>query len=180
MSDTSMEKMKVKTFKYNQQLHYEWEATVIDSNDNYIALFSTPGRKLIHHSRNKIFEFDTYSLDFFPFDCCYTAHVDIHKNGEFEYYCNIGETPMIINNEIHFIDLDIDIVKKPNSEWMVVDQDEFEENSIKYRYSVEIKEKALSTTKELLKVISNQEFPFDGFLTNKIAELLKYHSEHLY
>lgn len=165
--------LSVKVYKYNRKLHYEWESKLIEDTEEYTLLCAYPGRKLIHHSKNKILEFNTYSIEFFPKKGWYTINVDVHKNGDIEYYCNICEQPIISEEGINFIDLDIDIVRDTNGNWSIVDQDEFLENSILMDYPESLKNQVAETSKHLFNLINNQSFPFDGFIEKQIDKLIK-------
>lgn len=163
----------VKVFKYDGKLHYEWESEVVEDIKEYILLRSYPGRKLIHHTRNKVFNFDSYSLEFFPKCGWYTVNVDIHKNKDIEFYCNICKQPIILEDRIEFIDLDLDIVRDKNNNWSIIDEDEFYENALLYNYPEDLKIKVFETKEYLLELIKNKNFPFDGFIDKQIDNFIR-------
>jgi protein associated with RNAse G/E len=65
------------------------------------------------------------------------------------------------NNKLSFVDLDLDLVKRQNEDWQVIDIEEFEVNSSKYSYPPEFKEEAIQLVEELKRKITGKEFPFD-------------------
>lgn len=162
-----------KVYKYGGKLHYEWEASLVEHTETYILLYGKPGRKLIHHSKGKIFEYDTHSIEFYPKNQWFTANIDIHKNGETEYYCNICIPAKFDKGIISFTDLDIDIVRNKTGQWSIVDEDEFEINSKELGYPTEIIVKAKEALSELLLLIKDNRFPFDGFLEKYNQSVVK-------
>jgi hypothetical protein len=84
------------------------------------------------------------------------------NNGKItSYYCNIANPSVFSNKSLSFLDLDLDLVKQPNEDWRVVDVEEFETNSIKYNYPLELKESAIQRLKMLKNMAKRKVFPFD-------------------
>jgi uncharacterized protein len=65
--------------------------------------------------------------------------LEIEEGKVVSVYCNVAKPSDFHNGEISFIDLDLDYIQEKNKEWKIVDEDEFESNSIKYKYPVELK-----------------------------------------
>lgn len=162
----------VKVLKYGGKLHYEWTSTIIEQNANYVTAYSTPGRKLIHHTKDKEYHYDNYSFEFFPKNEWYTVCIDIEKSGSIQYYCNICMPPVMEDGEVNFVDLDIDIVNRAGN-WEVVDEDEFAQNQKLFNYPPAIIEQALQAKETLLEKIHNKEFPFNGFLEQSYSLAIK-------
>jgi protein associated with RNAse G/E len=69
--------------------------------------------------------------------------------------------PAVLDNKkIKFIDLDLDYINFDGN-WKVVDEDEFEENKIKYSYPKELIAKTYDELEKLKKRVSNKKIPFD-------------------
>ena len=68
------------------------------------------------------------------------------------HYINISMQPTFDGETIEFVDLDIDIVIWPDGRRVVLDEDEFSENLVKYQYSVKLVEKVNSTLHRLLEL----------------------------
>ena len=60
-----------------------------------------------------------------------------------------------------FIDLDIDVLVKPDFSYRVLDLDDFEANASRYGYSAEVQETAHAALAELIRLIETRSFPFD-------------------
>lgn len=168
-----MNKANVMVYKYNEKLHYQWEASIIEHTDKYILVYGTPERKLIHYTKGKIYDCDTYSIEYYPLDDWFTVNIDIHDNGELDYYCNICMPAKFKQGNICFIDLDIDLIKNKQGDWTVVDEDEFEVNSIKMGYPKDIIENSKKSLNNLIFKIKQEEHPFNGFLHKYITKLRK-------
>lgn len=166
------ENIKVKVFKYGGTIHYEWESLLIEDTEDYVLVYGLPGRSLVHHTKEKVYQYDSYSIEYFPKNEWFTVNIDIYRNGNIEYYCNICMPPEFSNKEIKFIDLDIDIVRSIEGKWSVVDEDEYEVNSEKFKYPSTLKENVSQALDEILKKIEGKHFPFDGFFEKYIKDLL--------
>lgn len=165
-------KILVKTYKYDNSLHYAWESERIIENEEYILLKSAPPRRLFHFSRNEIYEFDDYSLEFISKTKGYTINVDIKSTSK-EFYCNICDKPKIENNTVTLIDLDIDLIIDQNYNAYYVDEDEFEINKVKYKYPPEIINSVNEMKRYLMDIYTNKQFPFDGFFNEFINNIQK-------
>jgi protein associated with RNAse G/E len=76
------------------------------------------GRKLHHHTKQKIFTVNNRTIEFFSFVSWFTVSADV-VNGKIEqYYCNINEPARIDGNTVSFVDLDLDNIQR-NGEWKV-------------------------------------------------------------
>ncbi len=69
--------------------------------------------------------------------------------------------PKFENNILDYVDLDIDVLVWRDFSVEILDMNEFEENSKKFNYSAEIKNRARESLKKILKLIKNHDFPFD-------------------
>ncbi|MEI5906837.1 DUF402 domain-containing protein [Bacillus spongiae] len=81
--------------------------------------------------------------------------------------------PSIIKgNELSFVDLDLDFVKPQNEDWQVIDEEEFETNSIKYNYPLELKEGALQSLEKMKYSIKEKKFPFNDSVLERFKSFL--------
>lgn len=161
------DQVTVKALKYGDKLHYEWETTLLQKSDRHIVVLGEYGRKLQHHTKQKVFTVDNWTIEFFSFDLWFTVSADV-VNGKIEqYYCNINKPAKMDGNVISFVDLDLDYVHR-NGEWKVIDEDEFEHNAVKFGYPDDLIHNAKRELVSLQERIKNKQFPFDGTLENFI------------
>ena len=62
---------------------------------------------------------------------------------------------------LSYVDLDIDILVEPNFHHKVLDLEEFEQNTERYAYPIEIQNNARRAVAELIGLIETRSFPFD-------------------
>lgn len=165
------EMIKIKALKYTDILHYKWEGELLHHTPDYVLVLCRPGRKLVHHTKNKVFTIKNTSLEYFSLNEWFTAAMEIEEGEVVSAYCNVAKPSIFHNGEISFIDLDLDYIKEKNKEWKVVDEDEFELNSIKYKYPAELKNEAVKALAKLKEEVRLGNFPFN----NQVLSHLKNH-----
>lgn len=156
----------IKALKYPDIPHYEWQGELIKQTTDYLIVLCKPGTQFIHHTKGKTYIKKNAWLEFFSLREWHTISTEIEKGEIISYYCNVALPSVIRNSQVSFIDLDLDLVKEINEDWKVVDTDEFEFNSSKYGYSMEIKEGAIKELVILKRKIRRREFPFNDNTLN--------------
>ncbi|MFW5788196.1 MAG: DUF402 domain-containing protein, partial [Halanaerobiales bacterium] len=160
----SVNKIRIKSVKYDGQVHYEWSSEIVDKNKEYIVVQSKPGRELVHHSRGEIFTFDNPAIEIFSFRDWYTVSANFNENKVESYYCNICKPAQLKNGILSFLDLDLDLVKRKNEDWKVVDEDEFLENMQIYGYPEQLVKRIRRELNNLQDKLEKGEFPFNGII----------------
>ncbi len=158
-----LERIAVQAYKYGNRLHYEWESELLERTDDYALVLSEPGRKLTHYTRGKTFTMNSRTLEFFSLVDGFTVSGDVRDGRIHQYYCNINLPAQYENNRITFVDLDLDYVCRDGS-WKVVDEDEFEQNRIRFAYPQEVVAFARRELLRLQERVERRRFPFDGAL----------------
>lgn len=169
-----MRKIDILVFKYNRKIHYEWKTVLIKSEKDYVLVKGQLDRKLVHHTKNRVFNCPNKSIEFFSLKEGFTVNIDIDDSGQAEYYCNICLPAEFnsLNNTVSFIDLDLDLLIDNNGNKKVVDEDEFFSNSVAMNYPQETIDYARNSLNKLEKRILHKKFPFDGFFDYHIEQLL--------
>lgn len=158
----------IQALKYGNQQHYEWNTEVLEKSETYIVVLGEYGRKLHHHTKQKVFTINNWTIEFFSFDSWFTVSADIVDGRIHQYYCNINEPAKINQDVVSFVDLDLDYIQR-NGEWKVVDEEEFQINAVKFAYPDELIRKAREELENLKICILNKQFPFDGTIERFIA-----------
>ncbi|WJV29734.1 DUF402 domain-containing protein [Rossellomorea sp. AcN35-11] len=104
--------INIKAMKYPGVLHYEWEGELVSKTSEYVMVLCKPGRKLKHYSKNTTFTIDHTSLEFFSLKNGFTVAMEVENGKIVSYYCNVALPSVLRGNEISFVDLDLDLVKK--------------------------------------------------------------------
>ena len=68
--------------------------------------------------------------------------------------------PTFEDGVLSYVDLDIDVLVEPDFSYRVLDQDEFDENAIRYNYSEQLRNGAMKALDELVSLIESRNFPF--------------------
>lgn len=153
--------ISIQALKYPSHLHYEWKTTRLEQTDSHIFVLAEYGRQLHHYTKQSVFTMKSWTIEFFPFDAWYTVSADVADGQIQQYYCNINQPAVMKGNTVSFVDLDLDYVYR-NGKWMVVDEDEFESNAIKFAYPVTLIDRAREELERLKEAIREKRFPFDG------------------
>ena len=152
--------LKIKALKFPDIPHYEWEGEILETTPEYILVLCKSGRKLVHHSKNNVYTINNTSIEYFPFNKWFTAALEVEEGVVVSAYCNVAMPSVLNQNELSFVDLDLDFIKRKNHDWEVVDEDEFEVNSIKYLYPEELKQEAIMALERLKAEVDEGNFPF--------------------
>lgn len=76
------------------------------------------------------------------------------------FYCNLN-TPLTIEGHVlSYIDLDIDILVRPDFSYQVLDLEEFAANAERYAYPEYLKAKVNEALATLVSMIKTRQFPF--------------------
>lgn len=153
--------VKISALKYPNIPHYEWEGELLHAPE-FLLVLCKPGRKLIHHTKNNVFTINNTSLEYFSLKEWFTAAIEVENGKVISTYCNVAMPSVFSNGHIRFIDLDLDYIQDENKEWTLVDENEFEENSIIYDYPIELKKQTIYALKRLKEQVRQGKFPFNN------------------
>ncbi len=123
-----------------------------------------PGRILTHHTKGQTFAASDWALEFFSPQEWFTISIDVRDGRIHQYYCNIAEPARLVGETLSFVDLDLDLVRRPGKGWEVVDEDELETNAQRFGYPPALAIRARAELEELRRRIRSRDFPFDGTL----------------
>lgn len=142
----------------------QWMGNILYVDEEYIKIEGKFEKEICHKFLGNI-QIDSISIEYFWFKKGFNVFVFFNPDFSFRnYYCNISSFPTLTNNELSFIDFDIDVIVNDNFEVKILDFDEFQENALKFNYSLDIKRHIDSSLIELLTKIQQREFPFDSLL----------------
>jgi protein associated with RNAse G/E len=83
-------------------------------------------------------------------------------------YCNICQPARLVSGvdgpEIHFVDLDLDVLVAPAGACTVTDEDEFARNAVRYAYPAAVRRAARRAVTRLLSAVRERQAPFDELL----------------
>lgn len=76
-------------------------------------------------------------------------------------YVDVTTRPIRDERSVRAVDLDLDVIRRRNGKVEVLDEDEFAEHQVLYRYPPDVVTGALRTTGELVRLITARTEPFD-------------------
>ncbi len=119
---------------------------------------------MTHHTKQRTFTVEGWSVEFFSLRQWFTISVDLLEGQLPQYYCNIAEPAQIAGATLSFVDLDLDLVRRPGKEWEVLDEDEFEANALRFGYPEALVLRARAELEGLRERVRSRGFPLDGTL----------------
>lgn len=147
--------------KFDNSIHKRWKADLIYEK-GFLLKFKGVFENEIEHEHLGIIRPGTISIEYFWLDRWFNVFRFQEPDGSFRnFYCNINMPPTFRNEVLDFTDLDMDVVVWQNFNYEILDVEEFNENSKKFKYPVDVTEKAVKGLVELLRIIESKEFPFD-------------------
>lgn len=147
--------------KYDGSIRRTWSCEKI-RHDDALIVFEGIFDVDVDHEDLGFIETGTVSREFYWLDRWYNVFRFISPNGTFRnYYCNINLPPMLSDDTLDYVDLDIDIVVWPDKTYKVLDLEEFETNSRDLRYPDEIRSGAFRALDELKIMINEGNLPHE-------------------
>ena len=150
----------VESHKYGGLLHRRWRTRLKLFEEPLIILEGVFEAEVRHPLLGHIVA-GTHSTEYFWTDRWYNVFRFREPWGEPRcFYCNVNMPPSLSENVLTYVDLDVDILVAPDFSFRVLDEEEFEENRLKYGYPPEFREKAAEARDELIALIERRGFPF--------------------
>jgi protein associated with RNAse G/E len=154
-------RVEVRACKYDGLLHRTWPAELVRREGALIVLDAKFPDEVIHDSLGTIAA-GTQSLEYYWLDRWYNIFRFAQPNGELRnFYCNVNVPPTFDGQTLTYVDLDMDILVRPDSSYSLLDLEEFEANAVRYGYPTQVQASAQDAVNELLKMIRTRAFPFN-------------------
>lgn len=153
-------KVEIISYKHNGDLHRVWQyAYVVRETDKEIVLVNDHANVIDGDGRR--WKTKEPAVCYFYKEKWFNA-ICMLRNGSIYYYCNLS-SPYVIDEEgIKYIDYELDVKVFPTGNRLILDRDEFEFNQIDYHYSKDLVNIIEMELKNLLKMIDNNEGPFNS------------------
>ena len=151
------------TYKYDGSEHRRWRARLLRQEDSLLVLDAQFEEEIRHPLLGTIAA-GTVSLEYYWLDRWFNVFRFLQPTGEvLNFYCNINTPPLLHENVLSYIDLDIDILVAPDLSYTILDEDEFSANAARFKYPIEVQHRAHLALKELIALVESQQFPFRSF-----------------
>ena len=153
--------VEVRVFKFNGAEHRRWPA-VLTKEDGPLVVLDAVFNEEIEHDLLGTIASGTISTEYYWLDRWYNVLRFGDRAKQFQnFYCNVSAPPAFDGHVLTYVDLDIDVLVKPDFSYQVLDLEDFEENACRYDYPVDVRQNAHTALAELIRLIETRSFPFD-------------------
>lgn len=151
----------VNSRKFDGKIHRTWKAELVEE-DADMYLFVGKFENEVQHSNLGVVRPGTMSYEYYWKNRWFNVFRFHEPEGELRnFYCNVNRPPVLNENVLDYIDLEIDVLVWKNFSVEILDLDEYEQSARIYNFPSEIRSKARASLDELLEMIEARSFPFD-------------------
>lgn len=157
---TKPAQITVCVLKYDGSEYRRWQASVSREEEGLIVLDAQFDADVQHDLLGEISR-GTRTVEYYWLDRWYNVFRFLESSGATRlFYCNVNMPPVMSGGALTYIDLDIDVLVRPDFSYQILDLEEFEENSSRHNYPEELKAQAHTAVDELISLIESRQFPF--------------------
>jgi uncharacterized protein len=154
--------VKVLSRKFDGSVRRSWRARLSKVEGSLVVLDGSFDDEILHPLLGTIAR-GTLSTEYFWTDRWFSIFRFSEPTGRLRnFYCNINTPVQLEAGILTFIDLDIDVLVRPDFSYTVLDEDEFEVNSELYKYPLEYRRRTHQSLAELISMIEKRQFPFSN------------------
>lgn len=154
------ESVFVRSLKHDGSVHRSWRAQVARREGTLVVLDAFFENEVRHEILGTI-EAGTLSEEFFWTDRWYSVFRFAEPGGLLRcFYCNVNTPARIEGDTLSFVDLDVDVLVRPDFSFDVLDEDEFEAHTELYHYPQEYRARVRQALGEIVRLVERRQFPF--------------------
>jgi protein associated with RNAse G/E len=147
--------------KYDGSEHRRWPARIANTVGPLLILDAVFDDEVKHDFLGTILS-GTISTEYYWLDRWYNVFRFSDPDQSLKrFYCNVNVPPHFDGRVLSYIDLDIDVLVEPDLTYKILDEDDFEQNAIRYPYPGEVQVNARAALAELIGLIESGSFPFN-------------------
>jgi|GEM_PF-314546 len=141
--------------------HQSWSSNLILQSSDWIITHSAYRTPVRHHTKDLTYVMQHSNVGIFNTKEYYNVFIDFHNDGRFKMlYVNVATPAELKGGVLSWTDLYLDIIRMPDGQAELVDQDEFDEAIAKGLLANDLAEKAEAVASDLMPLINRGEFPF--------------------
>lgn len=161
----------VRVFKHDGTEYRRWQAN-LRCREDPLLVFDAEFDVDVSHKLIGEIRRGTRTVEYYWLDRWYNIFRFLDSDGSTRlWYCNVNRPPQLESAILSYVDLDIDIMVRPDLSYQVMDMDEFEENARRYGYLEDEKRHAHSAVAELISLIEHGQFPFQSSSTPSVVHV---------
>lgn len=154
--------MSVNSRDFSGQIKKSWPAELVRDDGELIELYGVFDFSFEHPHLGGI-PIGMISYEYYWRTRWYNVFRFHSPDGRFRgYYCNVNMPPVLVESTLDYVDLDIDVIVSVDGTVAVVDEDEFEENAVRFKYPRFIRSRAQAAVDELVLLARSRVFPFES------------------
>ena len=155
--------VEVRSLRFDGSVKRVWRARLARREEDLIVLEGVFEEEVRHPLLGAI-RAGTLSTEFFWTNRWYSVfRFREPDDGRLRnFYGNINTPPSLSGGILSFVDLDIDVLVRPDFAYTILDEDEFEQHAEQFKYPLEFRRRAFRALEELLELVGRREFPFDA------------------
>ncbi len=144
---------------YDGAIKRSWKADLLEQRDSLLVLVGEFDMAVEHSDLGQIKK-GTVSYEYYWLDRWYNVFRFHEPSGELKnYYFNINMPPKFADDVLDYVDLDIDVLVRPDLTYSVLDREDYERNAVVFGYSDDLNVKVEETVGALLRCIEEQRLP---------------------
>jgi protein associated with RNAse G/E len=154
------DQITVRVLKYDGTEYRRWPATLARQDESLIVLDAEFEDDVEHHLLGNI-RSGTRTIEYYWSDRWYNIFQFLESDGATKlFYCNVNMPPSLSGGILSYIDLDLDVLVRPDFSYQVLDLEEFATNAERYSYPEHVRVQTHQALDELISMIETRQFPF--------------------
>lgn len=150
--------------KYDGSLHYRYATTLVSEQPSLLTVYMAPGTHVQSYRGTMLASH--HNLQLYWSDRRYNLHVSWYADWQPRlHYINIATPATWQAGQLHFVDMDLDVIwRTASGEVILDDEDEFELHQQRFAYPAELIEQCRRSSDDVRDMIARRTYPFDGSL----------------
>ena len=149
-------------FKYDGSEHWRIEADLVREDSHGRWLRGYPGSRT--WKAGELSTTERVGFVFLvPHDDWWAGFWNLNRSGPYELYVDSATPATWRDDELQLVDLDLDVVRRWDRTVTLLDEDEFEDHSVRYGYPPDVRAAALDAARRVQRAVERGDPPFDLF-----------------
>lgn len=142
-------------------------ASLVEDSERHLLLYTPPGSPIYVGKEDKTVEATNHTLAILWPERYYNALLFWRPDWTFRgYYVNLALPHEWDGERCAYVDLELDVALFEDGVVQILDEDEYEESKILYNYPDELIKRIEQATGEVIEMLQQRVYPFDGSLVN--------------
>ncbi|MDQ3327658.1 MAG: DUF402 domain-containing protein [Chloroflexota bacterium] len=142
-------RLTITSSKYDGEFRFSMDVDLLYASSSLLLARGQPGRVIRRSDGVRLSPY--WSLEYLPLDRPYNIVSFFTRDGAIDHhFCNVLVSPRLENDVLSYIDLDLDVVVRPDGKYRVEDREQFEVNALVMRYPSDLVDLAQSALRDLV------------------------------